>query len=397
VNYIYLDHAASTATRAEVHAAMEPFLGERYGNPSSIHRWGRLARNSLEEARERLAAALGAKRREVVFTGSGTEADNLAILGRWRAHQYGGATGQTGSPPGSTRATMVVSAIEHKAVSEAARQAAREGAELVVLGVDEAGLVAVDAVLESLSARPAVVSVMWGNNEIGTVQPVPAIGAACRERGVVFHTDAVQALGKVRVSVSEVACDLLSVSGHKIGGPVGVGALYVREGVALAPLAHGGGQERQLRPGTESVAAAVGLACAAELAVAEQEAEAARLSALRNDFEQRVLAGVPDVAVNAGRAPRLPHVSNVRVPGVDGEALVMGLDLEGVAVSGGSACSSGSNAPSPVIAALRGVARTEANVRFSLGRTTTAEDLHLAADRFRAVVARCRQEAAAPL
>jgi cysteine desulfurase len=239
--------------RPEVRDAMGPYLDERFGNPSSIHRWGRQARNALEEARERVAAALGAGRREIIFTGGGTEADNLAVLGRWRAHcrRRDGAHG-----------AVVCSAVEHKAAGAAAQCAAEEGAELILLGVDEDGRVDLAALDEALRVEPCVVAVMWANNEVGTVQPVADIGGRCRAAGIVFHTDAVQAFGKVRVRVDETPCDMLALSAHKVAGPKGIGALFVREGVQILPLVYGGGQERELRPGTENVAAAIGMATA---------------------------------------------------------------------------------------------------------------------------------------
>ena len=384
MRYRYLDHAATTALRPEVRAAMEPYLDARFGNASSIHRFGRDARNALEQARERVAAALGAHRREIVFTSGGTEADNLAVLGRWRAHRAAGEAG----------GAVVASAIEHSAVTGAAEQAAREGAELILLGVDQEGRVDPAVVEEALLARPCVVSVMWGNNEVGTVQPIAAVAAACRARNVAFHSDAVQAFGKVRVRVDEVACDLLAVSAHKIGGPKGVGALYVREGVQLLPLGHGGGQERALRPGTENVAGAVGLAAAAELAVAEQAAEGERLERLRATLLARCRERVGDVAVNGSSAHHLPHILHLSVPGVDPEALLVGLDLEGVAASGGSACHSGTVQHSPVLGAMGRAWPGHASVRFSLGHDTTLADVEFAADVLGVVVTRARSVAA---
>jgi cysteine desulfurase len=286
---VYLDHAATTALRPEVVDAMHPYFGERFGNPSSTHRWGRQARNALEQARERVAAALGAGRREIVFTGGGTEADNLAVLGRWRweCRTKGKAAG-----------AIVCSAVEHKAVGAAARCAADEGAELILLGVDSEGRVDVASLDEALAAQPCLVSVMWANNEVGTLEPVPEIAQRCRSAGTIFHTDAVQAFGKIRVRVDETPCDLLAISAHKIGGPKGIGALFVREGVSVLPLVHGGGQERELRPGTENVAAAVGLAVAAELAATEQETEAARLLDLRGRLERGLQQAVPELVIN---------------------------------------------------------------------------------------------------
>lgn len=436
VKFVYLDHAATTALRPEVREAMLPFFDEQFGNPSSTHRWGRQARNALEQARERLAAAIGAKRREIVFTGGGTEADNLAVLGRWRSAcrtdgrttgsagagsggttgsagaGSGGTTGSAGVGSGSTNGSagagssggtngragaVVCSAVEHKAVGAAAQCAAEEGAELIVLGVDEEGRVDLHSVDEALQARPCVVSVMWANNEVGTIEPVAEIGARCREAGIVFHTDAVQAFAKVRVRVDETPCDLLSLSAHKIAGPKGIGALYIREGTQVLPLVHGGGQERELRPGTENVASAVGFAVAAELAAAEQEEEAARLAGLRTRLQQGLQQIVPDLVVNGSARDALPNILHVTVPGADQEGLIIGLDLEGVAASGASACQSGTIKPSHVLAAMGRVTSSsgDASVRLSLGRTTTGEEIDLAIAAFGRVVEQLRVEAQA--
>ncbi|HEX7050308.1 MAG TPA: cysteine desulfurase family protein [Longimicrobiales bacterium] len=378
---IYLDHAATTPIRPEVRDAMASAWSAAAGNPSSLHRWGRAARALLEEARERLAAVLGASPREVLFTGGGTEADNLAVLGRWRAARAGGATNAE---------SVVHSAVEHKAVLGAAKMAGREGARVVVLAVDEDGRLLVDALDEGLAARPAVVSVMWANNEVGTLQPVLEVAERCRNAGVVFHTDAVQAFTRERVRVDEVPCDLLSLSAHKLGGPKGIGALYVRSGIELAPLEHGGGQERGLRPGTEDVAAAAGFALAAELTAAEREVEGPRLAALRDRLEAGLAARVSGLVVNGGGAPRLPHILNVSVPGADQEALLASLDLEGVAAASGSACQSGAVEPSHVLLAMGRHAPGEASVRFSLGRTTTEEEIEAVIELFAAVVERLR-------
>jgi cysteine desulfurase len=383
IRHVYLDHAATTAMRPEVRDAMAPYLDERFGNPSSIHRWGRQARNALEEARERVATALGAKRREIVFTGGGTEADNMAVLGRWRAHCRRGE--RTGA--------VVCSAVEHKAAGAAAQCAADEGAELILLGVDEDGVVDLGALDEALKVSPCVVVVMWANNEVGTLQPVAQIGARCRDAGVAFHTDAVQAFGKVRVRVDETPCDTLALSAHKVAGPKGVGALYVREGVQLLPLVYGGGQERELRPGTENVAAAVGMATAVELAAGEYDEEAVRLETLR----ERLAAGLrqvsPEMVVNGPATGRLPNILNVTLPGADQEALLIGLDLEGVAASGASACQSGAIKPSHVLIAMGRYRPGDASVRLSLGRSTTPEEIDFAVAAFGRVVEQLRVEA----
>jgi cysteine desulfurase len=385
VRHVYLDHAATTSMRPEVRDAMAPYLDERFGNPSSMHRWGRQARNALEEARERLAAALGARRREIVFTGGGTEADNIAVIGRWRSvcRTQGGGGG-----------LIACSAIEHKAVGAAAQCAAREGAELLLLGVDELGRVDLAALDEALAARPCVVSIMWANNEVGTIQPIGDIGARCRVAGVTFHTDAVQAFGKVRVRVDETPCDMLSLSAHKIAGPKGIGALYMVEGTAVLPLAHGGGQERDIRPGTENVAAAVGMAVAAELAAAEQEHEAERLLDLRHRLENGLRSATSDIVINGPDGDgRLPHIVNVTVPGADQEGLLIGLDLAGVAVSGASACQTGAVKPSHVLLAMGRIRDGDASVRLSLGRATTDDDVDYAVQAFGDVLSQLRVEA----
>lgn len=360
---VYLDHAATTAMRPEVVDAMLPFFRDAFGNPSSTHWWGRAARNALEEARDRAAQALGAHRSEIVFTSGGTEADNMAVLGRWRWVCR------------NDRARPIVcTAIEHKAVGAAAGLATEEGAELIVLGVDDSGRVSIDAIAEALTAEPCVVSVMWGNNEVGTLQPVPEIARLCRDAGVTFHSDAVQAVGKVPVRVDETDVDMLSISGHKLGGPKGIGLLYKREGVDILPLAVGGGQEHELRPGTENVASAVGLATALELSVSELGTESARIAGLRDRLEAGLRELVPDLVINGADARRLPHVCNVSIAGADAASLLIGLDLEGIAASGASACSSASSKPSHVLSAM-GHAESGAAIRFSLSHTSTEDDV----------------------
>lgn len=373
---VYLDHAASAPLRPEAREAMLPYLEGRFGNPSSIHRYGREARAALEEARARLAAVIGAAPGEVVFTRAGTEADALAILGR--------AWTERGAP-------IVFGAIEHKAVLASAHAAQEDGARLVVLPVDGDGVVRLDAVDAALAEHPAVVSVMWANNEVGALQPVAEVGAMCRAAGVVFHSDAVQALGKVPVRVDQIPVDLVAFSAHKVGGPKGIGALYVRRGTRLRPLLFGGGQERGLRPGTEDVAGAAGFAAAAEAAEAVRERAMARIGALRDRLEAGLRERVAGLVVNAAGAPRLPTISNLSVPGADPEALLMGLDLEGIAASSGSACSSGAVEPSHVLTAM-GIPADLAgpSVRFSLGWTTTDAEIDRVLEVFPRVVERTR-------
>lgn len=369
---LYLDHAANTPIRPQVLAAMSQWLEARPGNASSVHGPGRAARAALEAARERVAGAIGAAPREVYFTSGGTEADNLAVLGRWRA----------------VGRAVVVSAVEHSAVREPAAAAAREGAALTVLGVDEAGRVDLEALDEALDQppdeAPGLVSIMWANNETGTIQPVERIGARCADRGVAFHTDAVQAVGHVPVGVGECGCSLLSMSAHKLGGPAGVGALFVRQGIQLAPLLSGGGQERGLRAGTSNVAGALGLAAAVELASAEMREESARLARLRDGLERRLREGIPGLQVNAAGADRLPHILSIGLDGVPADILVASLDMAGLAVSSGSACHSGAGEPSHVLVAM-GQA-TDAVIRFSLGWSTTPDEVERAGGLFLEVV-----------
>jgi cysteine desulfurase len=302
---IYLDHAATTPVRGEVRDAMAPFFAARFGNPSSVHRWGREARAALDEARERVATCLGAESDEICFTSCGTEGDNFAILGAWRAARRTG------------RHVAVTTPIEHKAVLASVHQAAAEGAVERLLAVDRTGVVDGTSFETTMEDDIAVCSVMWVNNEIGTIQDIPTLARAAHERGVTFHTDAVQAFGKLEINARQQPFDLLTISGHKIGAPKGIGALYIRRGTPLEPLMHGGTQDRGRRPGTENVAFAVGLARAAELAVAERTEECARLLRLRDALESALLARIPDAVVHARGASRAPHITNISVPGTD--------------------------------------------------------------------------------
>ncbi|MBW8771609.1 MAG: cysteine desulfurase [Gemmatimonadetes bacterium] len=357
---VYLDHAATTPVREEVLAAMLPFFGPRFGNPSSVHRWGREARTALDEARERVGRCLGASPDEVVFTSCGTEADNMALIGVWRARRDEGRRAAVSTP------------IEHKAVLGALHQVSKEGGEERLLAVDASGQVTAASAESLLRDDVAVCSVMWVNNEIGTVQDVPALAQRAKERGIVFHSDAVQAFGKVAIDARSTPFDMLSISGHKIGAPKGIGALYLRRGTPMEALMFGGAQDRGRRPGTENVAMAVGLACAAELAVAEREEEVQRLGALRDRLEASLLARVPDAVIHGRGVPRAPHVTNISIPGTESESMLIALDLRGIACSAGSACQSGSINPSHVLEAI-GVPADVAKsaLRLSLGALTT--------------------------
>ncbi len=378
---VYLDHAATTPVRPEVLEAMLPYLtNQAFGNPSSAHRFGRAARAGIEQARREIAQAVGAEPNQVIFTSGGTEADNLGIIGAALAARDRGGN-----------VCAVVSAIEHKAVLAAAHAVCHLGGHEVVLPVDHDGRVSLDALDEALAQRPALVSIMWVNNEVGVVQPVAEIGGRCHAAGVVFHTDAVQAFGKVPVAVSHLPCTLLTLSGHKIGAPKGIGALIVRDRKAIEAIIHGGGQQYGIRPGTENVAGAVALGRAALLAAREQPEEAPRLRALRDLLAERLRSGVPDLVVNGGGSDSAPHVLNVSVAGADSEALLMHLDLAGVAASSGSACSTGAVEPSHVLVAM-GLPRDLAlgAIRFSFGRESSPEDVDRVAEVMPAVVAKVR-------
>ena len=381
---VYLDHAATTPVREEVFEAMKPFYGPRFGNPSSTHRWGREARAALDEARERVGRCLGARPDEICFTSGGTEADNLAILGAWRALKSKG------------RSAVVTTPIEHKAILGAVHQAGREGAEERFLGMTPDGLIDAASFDEITDDKVAVCSMMWVNNEIGTIQPVPELAAKAKERGAFVHTDAVQAFGKIPIDAQKQQFDFLTISGHKFGAPKGIGALFIRRGTHIEPLMHGGTQDRGRRPGTENVAAAVGLARAAELTLAECGAHCARVRKLRDKLEAGILAKVPDAVIHGRGAERAPHIVNVSVPGTDSESLLMALDLRGIAASGGSACQSGSVTPSHVLTAL-GIRPdlASAAIRMSLGVLTTEQCIDRVVEVFPALVTKARQLTAA--
>ena len=356
---IYLDNAATTPVRPEALEAMLPYFTESGHNASSVHSEGRAARSALDSARTRVARCIGAKSKEVVFTGGGSEADNLALIGAARGLRDRGRH-------------LVSTAVEHHAILHALDALRHEGFEITLLAVDGQGRLDVETFEAALRPDTILASVMYVNNEIGTVQPISRLAAAASARRILFHTDAVQAAAYLPIDVRRLGVDMLSIAAHKFYGPKGVGALYVREGIPLEPIIHGGSQEFSKRAGTENVAGIAGLAAALELALDERTEIAARVATLRDRFEEEVLARIAGVLVNGGQALRAPHISNLSFLGVTSEQLLMRLDIDGVAVSAGSACASGAIEPSHVIAALglpeawmRGV------IRFSLGRTTT--------------------------
>jgi cysteine desulfurase len=358
---IYLDHAATTPTRPEVIAAMLPHLA--CANPGSLHAEGRAARCAVDDARAAVARRLGAKPREIVFTASGSEADNLAVLGAARARRSNGMH-------------AITSAVEHRAVLGAFEALRDEGFEVSVLPVDGHGRVDPESFRRAITPRTTFASVMFANNEIGTVQAIADLAAIARERGVIFHTDAVQAAGQLALDVGELGIDLLSLSAHKFYGPKGVGALYVRRGTPVSALLLGGSQEMGMRAGTENVAGIVGLAAALELATSEMTEASTRVMGLRDRLEAGVLGAFPNARINGGGAVRLPSVSNVSFPNVEGRTLLVRLDLEGIAVSVGSACAAGTPERSHVIAALGEAPWVTAGaIRFSLGRMTTEDEI----------------------
>jgi cysteine desulfurase len=376
---VYFDHNATTPLAPEALEAMLPFLRDDYGNASSIHSLGQRARAAVETARAQAAALVGARGKEIVFTSGGTEADNLAIRGVVDASVR-------------PRKHVVTSAIEHHAVLNTCQALEAEGVGVTYVPVSRAGVVDADDVGRALTPDTVLLTFMHANNELGTLQPIAEIARLARERKIPFHTDAVQSAGKLPLQVTELGVDLLSISAHKIYGPKGVGALYVRRGVHLKPLMFGGHHERDRRPGTENVAGIVGFGAAAERARTHLAEEAARLAALRDELEQGILARVPHCGVNGEGAPRTPNTTNLFFDFVEGEPLVIALDLKGVACSTGAACSSGAVEPSHVLTAI-GLApeRARASLRFSLGRDTTRDDVQYVLDVLPSVVEHLRE------
>ena len=374
----YFDHNATTPVDDRVVDAMLPYFRQAYGNASSVHGFGQVARQGVERARRQVANELGCAARDVVFTSGGTEADNLAVFGVVRASK--------GRNP-----HVITSQIEHPAVLNACQQLEREGVDATYLGVGSDGVVAPSDVQAALRPETVLITVMHSSNEVGTLQPIREIGAIAREAGVLFHVDGVQSFGKVPTDVVDLGVDLFSVSAHKIYGPKGTGALFVRRGVQLAKVQHGGKHERDRRPGTENVPGIVGLGAAARLAGAEREDEAERVERLRDCLEQGVLRDVPDSHLNCATVDRLPTTSSIRFDHVESEPLLISLDLQGFAVSSGSACSSGASEPSHVLSAV-GLSREQARstLRFSLGRQTDAEQVDSLLSVLPGIVARLR-------
>ncbi len=362
----YFDHNATTPVDCEVLAAMLPYFSEEFGNASSIHSFGQHTRAAVERARESVAELIGARPAEIVFTSGGTESDNQAVLGVVAAAR-------------SDSKHVITTRIEHSAVLNVCQSLELRGVAVTYLPVSREGLVDPDAVRRALRPETALITVMHANNELGTLEPIEEIGRIAAEADIYFHTDAVQSAGKVPLDVEKLGVDLLSISAHKLYGPKGVGALYIRKGTRLEPLLYGGHHERDRRPGTENVAGIVGLGKAAELAREKLPADTTRIAALRDRLEQGLLSGVPHARVNGSRKHRTPNTSNITFPFVEGEALVIAFDLKGLACSTGAACSSGAVEPSHVLTAIGlPVEEARACLRFSLGRETTNEDVDFA-------------------
>ena len=378
--FIYADNAATTKIREEVLAGMLPLLGEEYGNASTLYRLGRMAHRRLEDARKEVASCLGAGPMDICFTSGGTEADNWAIKGVLHRLKREGKT------------RLITTAIEHGAVLNAAKAMEKEGFSVTILPVDAQGRVRVESLEEALTPDTALVSVMYANNETGVIQPIEEIGALLRQKKVLFHTDAVQAAGSLPIDVSKAKIDLLSLSAHKFHGPKGVGALYIRRGALPDNLLDGGGQERGHRSGTENVAGIVGLSIALRLACEEREEKAERLSQMRERLEKELLL-IPGSQINGSGAPRLPGTLNMSFEGVDGQSLLMELDLLGVAASSGSACNSGSMTPSHVLLSMGlPYVLAHGSLRISLGRYNSEEEIPVLAEKIEETVSRVRRK-----
>ncbi|PYU09962.1 MAG: cysteine desulfurase NifS [Acidobacteria bacterium] len=382
MNRVYLDYNATTPVEPEVLDAMLPYFSGEFGNASSIHTFGQKARAAVETAREQVAALIGARPQEIFFTSGGTESDNHAIFG---------ITGSFANASKS-RPHVITSFVEHEAVLNACQALEKQGVDVTYLHVDQDGLIDLEDLRGAIRKETALITIMHANNEMGAIQPVEEIGRIAKDADVYFHTDAVQSAGKLPIDVNQFQLDLLSLSGHKLYAPKGIGALYVRGGTRLKQLLYGGHHQRGMRPGTENVAGIVGLGKAAEIARQTLANDAKRLSALRDQLEHGLLHRVPHSRINAARAPRTPNTANLVFPGVEGEALLIALDLKGLACSTGAACSSGAVEPSHVLTAI-GLPAEEAraSLRFSLGRQTTQADIDFALQVVPAAVAQLRQ------
>lgn len=375
---VYLDNAATTPVRTEVAELMNEYMVKHFGNPSSVHWFGREARRGLDRAREQVAGLIGAHPDEIVFTSGGTEADNLAIKG-------------VAALKGIPGKHMITSAVEHHAILHSTEHLERQGMHVTYLTVDEHGLVEPGHLAHALRPETTLVTVMMANNEVGTIQPIRELAALCHEKGVLVHTDAVQAAGQLDIDVKALGVDLMSISSHKLYGPKGVGALYIRKGCRVEPLAHGGGHERKRRAGTENLPGIVGFGLAAELSRQELPQRREHLEMLRDRLIQGILGGITHSRLNGHPRLRLPNNCNVSIEFVEGESMLLNLDLLGVAASSGSACTSGALEPSHVLLAM-GLSHELAHgsLRFSLGRQNTVEDVDYVTSTLPGIVARLR-------
>jgi cysteine desulfurase len=372
---VYLDHSATTPVAEEVLKAMTPYFTEIPGNPNSLHSWGQAARRAVDEARQNVASLIGADARDIVFTGCGSAADNLAIKGAAWADKKG-------------RKHVITSAVEHHAVTDTFKWLGKNGYEVTALPVDEYGMVRPETLKGALRDDTLLVSIMHANNEVGTVNPIEELGALCRERGALFHTDAVQTAGHIPIDVSKLPVDMLTMSAHKMYGPKGIGALYIRRGIKLIPLVHGGGQEYGIRSGTENTAGIVGFGEAAKLAARlHEEGEETRVSALRDKLLDGIIERIPNSFVTGHRTKRLPFHGSVCVKLIEGEGMLLRMDYAGIGVSSGSACTSGSLEPSHVLLAM-GLdhATAHGSVRLTLGRGTSEEDIDYVLEKFPPIV-----------
>lgn len=378
MNRIYMDNAATTRVTEPVFEAMKPYFCEKFGNPMSVHSFGRESRRAVEEARRQVAAALNADSREIYFTGCGTESDNWALRGAAYAR-------------GNTRRTLVTTTIEHHAILHTAEQLEKEGFKVVYVPVDEFGIVKLDEMEKAITEDVFLVSVMTANNEIGTIQPIEEIARMAHAKGALFHTDAVQAIGSVKIDVKAIGIDLLSLSGHKFHAPKGVGALYMKNSVHIERLIRGGAQERTQRAGTENLASIVGLGKAIELATADIDAHNARLTGMRDHMISEILTRIPETRLNGDATRRLPGNVNVSVRYIEGESLLLSLDLKGIAASSGSACTSGALDPSHVLLAI-GLPHEIAHgsLRLTMNEENTMEEVDTVVEALVEIVKRLR-------
>ncbi|MDR1515213.1 MAG: IscS subfamily cysteine desulfurase [Synergistaceae bacterium] len=377
---VYLDNSATTAVAEEVLNAMLPYFRESIGNPNSLHVWGRDARRAVDEARASVASLVGALPGEIIFTGGGSVSDNLAIKGAvWRA--------------GEAKKHIITSAVEHHAVMDTFKWLAKKGCDVTFLPVDEYGLVSPESLASAIRSDTLLASVMYANNEVGTINPISQLGEICRERGVLFHTDAVQAVGHIPIDVSKIPVDMLTMSSHKMYGPKGVGALYIRKGIKLTPLVHGGGQEFGLYSGTENVPGIVGMGAGARITLKLlEDGEAGRVSSLRDLLLDGITSRIPDSFVTGHRTERLPYHASVCVRHIEGEGMLLRMDFAGIGVSSGSACTSGSLEPSHVLLAM-GLdhATAHGSVRMTLGIDTTRDDIDYVLEKFPPIVETLRK------